>query len=148
MHKFAILTEAGMKKILIVEDDLDIQDIFRIIFSTYGYAVECMDNGRHLYEKEHDWPDAIILDKQLPGMDGIQVCKHLKSRNSTKNIPVIMISATAGVESAAKLAGADDFIEKPFNMHNILKKVAALVDNQNSATSFNISTAVFSGRCL
>jgi DNA-binding response OmpR family regulator len=116
-----------MRKILIVEDDLDIQDIFRIIFTTYGYEVECISNGKSLVEKNGDWPDAIVLDKQLPGMSGVDACKILKAKQDTKNIPVIMISATSGIEQAARNAGADDFLEKPFNMDSILKKVATLL---------------------
>jgi DNA-binding response OmpR family regulator len=116
-----------MKKILIVEDDEDIQDIFEIIFKSYGYQVECIDNGKTLCERSDDWPDAIILDKQLPGMSGVEACRFLKLKPETKNIPIIMISATSGVEKAAEDAGADDFLEKPFNMHVIIKKVEALL---------------------
>ncbi len=117
-----------MKTVLIVEDDKDIQDIFSIIFTSFGYRVECMENGLDVVNKKENMPDAIILDKQLPGMNGVDVCKNLKSREETKHIPVIMISATSGVEQAAQLAGADDFLEKPFNMQVILKKVSSLVD--------------------
>jgi DNA-binding response OmpR family regulator len=116
-----------MKKILIVEDDLDIQDVFRIIFTSYGYQVECIDNGKTIFENNGDWPDAIILDKQLPGINGIDACKLLKANNETKNIPVIMISAASGIETIARSAGADDFLEKPFNMNIILTKVGSLL---------------------
>src|SRR4051812_36269215 len=105
-----------MKRILIVEDDLHIQDIFKIIFEAYGYDVECLDNGKTLCERKGNWPDAIILDKQLPGLSGVEACKFLKSQSRTKDIPVILITATLGVQEAAKIAGADDFMEKPFDM--------------------------------
>ncbi|MBT1706087.1 response regulator [Chryseosolibacter indicus] len=119
-----------MKKVLIVEDDLDIQDVFKIIFSSYGYQVECLDNGKSLCERKGNWPDVIILDKQLPGVNGVEACKMLKANEATSNIPVIMISATSGVDKAAATAGADDYLEKPFNMHVILKKVAGLFKEQ------------------
>jgi DNA-binding response OmpR family regulator len=122
-----------MKKILIVEDDLDIQDIFKIIFTTYGYEVECIDNGKAIFEKKSNWPDAIILDKQLPGMNGVEACKLLKANVETHKIPVIMISATSGVEQAARIAGADDFLEKPFNMNVILDKVATVLQSRNNS---------------
>jgi DNA-binding response OmpR family regulator len=115
------------KRILIVEDDPYIQDIFTIIFKSYGYTVECIDNGRALCERNGNWPDAIILDKQLPGVNGIDACRALKSKEETKEIPIIMISASSGVEAAAIKAGADDFLEKPFNMHIILNKVFTLI---------------------
>ena len=119
-----------MKKILIVEDDTDIQDIFRLIFSSYGYEVDCVDNGKDVFERIETLPDAIVLDKQLPGMSGIDVCKKLKTDSKTRHIPVLMISATSGVESAAKNAGADAFLEKPFNMHVVLNKVSSLFERQ------------------
>jgi DNA-binding response OmpR family regulator len=121
---------SAMKRILIVEDDLAIQDIFKIIFETYGYEVECMDNGKTLCEKDTNWPDAIILDKQLPGVDGVEACRHLKSQATTKNIPVILITASSGIVQAARIAGADDFAEKPFDMKSIVKKVETLIDKR------------------
>jgi DNA-binding response OmpR family regulator len=120
-----------MKKILIVEDDLATQDIFKIIFESYGYDVECIDNGKTLFERRGNWPDAIILDKQLPGIDGIEACRHLKSQSVSKNIPVILITASGGVNQAAKVAGADDFFEKPFDMTSILKRVSDLIDKNH-----------------
>jgi len=124
-----------MKKILIVEDDIDIQNIFKIIFKSYGYSVECLTDGKKLCERQGDWPDAIILDKQLPGLSGVEACQHLKSKEETRNIPIIMISAATGIEESAKKAGADDFLEKPFQMHVILKKISALMDNQQISTN-------------
>jgi DNA-binding response OmpR family regulator len=112
-----------MKKILIVEDDPYIQDIFKIIFKSYGYETFCIDTAEAL-DTVQTLPDIIIMDKQLPGISGVEGCKRLKAKAETQHIPVIMISATAGVQQAAALAGADDYIEKPFNMHIILKKVA------------------------
>jgi DNA-binding response OmpR family regulator len=122
-----------MKKILIVEDDAAIQDIFKIIFETYGFQVECIDNGNVLFERNTNWPDAIILDKQLPGLDGVKVCQHLKSQASSKNIPVILITASNEIEKSAKLAGADDYSEKPFDMKSIVAKVNRLIEKRELA---------------
>jgi DNA-binding response OmpR family regulator len=121
-----------MKKILIVEDDLHIQEIFKIIFETYGYQVECMDNGESLVKRKANWPDAIILDKQLPGISGVEACKLLKAQSWSKNIPVILITASGDVAQAARSAGADDYCEKPFDMQNILGKVSRLIDKNHA----------------
>jgi DNA-binding response OmpR family regulator len=123
-----------MKKILIVEDDLATQDIFKIIFENYGYEVECMDNGEKLCKRSTNWPDAIILDKQLPGIDGVETCRYLKSHSSSKDVPVILITASTGIHSAAKAAGADDYFEKPFDMKTIVKKVTDLIEKSNHST--------------
>jgi DNA-binding response OmpR family regulator len=116
-----------MKKIMIVEDDVDIQDIFRIIFETYGYQVQCIDDGKKIFEQKAGWPDAIVLDKQLPVMDGVDACKKLKADTATRNIPVIMISAASKIEEIARDAGANDYLEKPFDMHTVLRKVESLL---------------------
>jgi DNA-binding response OmpR family regulator len=126
-----------MKKILIVEDDAAIQDIFRIIFETYGFAVECIDNGKAVCERTSNWPDAIILDKQLPGIDGVKVCQHLKSQAVSKHIPVILITASNEIEKSAKLAGADDFSEKPFDMKSIVGKVNQLIEKRETSSVAN-----------
>jgi DNA-binding response OmpR family regulator len=124
-----------MKKILIVEDDIHIQDIFKIIFTSHGYNVECVESGEKLYKTDLHWPDLIILDKQLPGISGIEACKRLKASAETRAIPVIMISALSGVREVAIGAGADDYIEKPFTMHTLLAKVAGFTsDNTNPST--------------
>jgi CheY-like chemotaxis protein len=120
-----------MKKILIVEDDFYIQDIFKIIFKSYGYEAVCVDAAEAI-DTMQDTPDIIIMDKQLPHMSGIEACKRLKQNPETQNIPVIMISATAGIQQAALAAGADDFLEKPFNMHLILKKVSAFFNEAHA----------------
>jgi CheY-like chemotaxis protein len=119
-----------MKKILIVEDDFHIQDIFKIIFKSYGYETICIDTAEAIDELT-SLPDVIIMDKQLPRMSGVDACKRLKENPETQSIPVIMISATSGVKEAAALAGANDYIEKPFNMHIILKKVADLFKEEH-----------------
>jgi DNA-binding response OmpR family regulator len=64
-----------------------------------------------------------LLDKQLSGQDGLEVCQFLKSQSDTKDIPVIIISATPGISKMAMDAGADDFLEKPFQMKELLKLV-------------------------
>ena len=117
-----------MRKVLIVEDDPHIQDIFKIIFKSHGYEIECIDRGEMIADVKNIAPDVIILDKQLPGISGISVCKGLKENQETRNIPVIMISAFSGAKDAAIAAGANSYIEKPFNMHIILKKVSELLN--------------------
>ena len=112
------------KKILITDDDPGIQDIFKLILERAGYATEIIPNGRQLMENRFECPDIFLLDKQLSGYDGLDICRHLKSQESTRHIPVIMTSATPGLDKLAEQAGADDFIEKPFNIQELLDKVA------------------------
>ena len=111
------------KKILITEDDPGLQDIFKIILEKAGYDVEIMSNGNHLLKDEFTVPNLFLLDKQLSGMDGIDICKHLKNQKKTQNVPVIMISANPGISAMAGEAGANAYIEKPFEKNYLLKMV-------------------------
>ncbi len=111
------------KKILITEDDPGLQDIFKIIFEKAGYDVEIMSNGNPLLKNEFDTPHLFLLDKQLSGIDGIDICKHLKKQKKTQDIPVIMISANPGIGAMAEDAGANAYIEKPFEKNYLLKMV-------------------------
>jgi CheY-like chemotaxis protein len=73
-------------------------------------------------------PDLLLLDIWMSGMDGKEICKHLKSQEVTKHIPIIMISANKDTQKIAFECGADDFIAKPFQMKNLLQKVAQYQD--------------------
>lgn len=113
------------KKIFIIEDDESVQQIMKLIFQKSGYEIEFSADGQAVYVERQQWPDLFLLDKHLLGNDGLEICRYLKSKNETKNIPVIMLSATPGIEPLAKEAGADDFMEKPFNSSRLIDKVQA-----------------------
>jgi DNA-binding response OmpR family regulator len=81
-----------------------------------------------LINNHFELPDLFIIDKQLSGVDGLDICAHLKTRQLTAQVPVIMVSASPSVEALAKKAGADDFLEKPFNRKEILKLVRKHLD--------------------
>jgi len=115
------------KKILVTDDDPGVQDIFKIIFEKAGYEVVVNDNGNAILENNFEHPNLFLLDKQLSGVDGLDICKHLKSQEFTKDIPVIMVSATPGLAPLAKKAGADDYLEKPFHLKDLLDIVAKYV---------------------
>ena len=112
------------KKILITDDDEGVQDIFKLIFERAGYDVSVQGDPFSIYENRYTRPDLFLLDRQLSGQDGLNVCRFLKSDDKTKHIPVIIVSASPGIKTMAKEAGADDFIEKPFQMKDLLKVVA------------------------
>ncbi len=111
------------KKILITDDDEGVQDIFKLIFERAGYDVQVYGEAMSILENNYIHPDLFVLDRQLSGQDGLKVCRFLKSQNTTKNIPVIIVSATPGIGKLAEEAGADDFIEKPFQIKDLLSVV-------------------------
>lgn len=108
-----------MKKILIVDDDPGLQDAFSVLFASTDYNVTMFENGNRILENEFDLPDIFILDKQLPGADGLDICRFLKGSEATKNIPIIILSASIDIQKQAKTAGADAVLEKPFSIKNL-----------------------------
>jgi DNA-binding response OmpR family regulator len=116
-----------MKKIIIVDDDPSIQDIFKLVLKPELYELTIMEDGKNLLNNEYEVPDLFILDKQLSGMDGIDLCRLLKSRNESNEIPVIMLSATPSIERLAKEAGADGSIAKPFRMKDLRDMVESFI---------------------
>ena len=111
------------KNIVITDDDPGIRDIFKIIFETAGYDVQLITNGDDLLNNKFDIPDLFLLDKQLSGIDGIDICRYLKKQNTTSHLPVIMISANPHIGKLAEEAGADAYIEKPFEVKYLLEMV-------------------------
>jgi DNA-binding response OmpR family regulator len=117
-----------MKKIILVEDDESILDIFSIVFEASEYSLTSYGNGYQLLKNDYVLPDLFILDKQLPGVDGLDICRHLKSNQQSKDIPVVMISASPNIFVLAKQAGADDVLVKPFR----LAALRAIVDKHTA----------------
>ncbi|HLR38441.1 MAG TPA: response regulator [Chitinophagaceae bacterium] len=113
-----------MKNVTFVDDDPDIQEIFSLVFANADFKLNQLTEGYALLENEGDTADVIILDKQLPDIDGIEVCQRLKQEEETKDIPIIMLSANHDIKALAKEAGAEESIEKPFS----IKKLKVLID--------------------
>jgi DNA-binding response OmpR family regulator len=111
------------KKILITEDDPGLQELFRMILEKAGYEVMVQANGDAIIKNQFMLPDLFLLDKQLAGMDGTDICRFLKGQQKTKNIPVVMISANPGIREISRQAGADGYIEKPFAKNHFLKTI-------------------------
>ena len=110
-------------RIFIVDDDINVRDIFRIILKKAGYNIQLFESGNDLMENASEIPDLFILDQQLPGMNGLEICKGLKREEKTKHIPVIIISATPDLELAVKEACADDYIKKPLTKKELLETI-------------------------
>jgi CheY-like chemotaxis protein len=117
------------KKVYIADDDPDILEVLTIILEDKGYHVTTSPDGKSL-NKLKDVPDLVLLDVRMSGSDGSEICRVLKSKDETKNIPVVLISANRNLTEIAKDCGADDFISKPFDIKEIIsvaKKYTAVV---------------------
>ena len=120
------------KKILVADDDPGIRDIFKIIFERAGYSIEIKDDAEEVLKNNFTIPDVFLIDKLLSGYDGLDICRHLKSNPLTNHIPVIMVSASPDIGITAIKAGADDFVEKPFDLKYLLKVIESNIDRAKS----------------
>jgi len=116
------------KKIMIADDDPGIVDAVEMILEFEGYEVTSTVDGSTVLDMREDLPDLLLLDIWMSGEDGRDICKKLKQDPLTKNIPVIMISASRDIKQSAIDAGADDFLAKPFEMNDLLKKIEELTN--------------------
>jgi len=121
------------KKILIVEDDESILDVLKIILRKAGYETISYSNGNAVMEDDYELPDLFLLDKQLSGIDGLDICRRIKENRNTRNIPVIMISANPQIGPLSLDAGADDYIEKPFSIEGLLNTIKSHLEKKEMA---------------
>jgi DNA-binding response OmpR family regulator len=111
------------KKVMIADDDTGILDAVQAMLEFGGYDVSSTCDGATVLEMKSDLPDLLLLDIWMSGTDGRDVCKALKAQEISRDMPIIMISASTELERSAKEAGADDFLEKPFDMEELLSKI-------------------------
>lgn len=118
------------KKILIVEDEEDVQELIQYNLRKNGFLCESALDGKTALAKADSYkPDLVLLDLMLPRIDGLQVCRSLKSSSTLSKIPVIILTAK-GTESdvvAGLEAGADDYITKPFSPQVLLARIKAVL---------------------
>lgn len=119
-----------MKRIVIVEDDPDLQYIFKSILIKAGFEINLLSDGRDLFTNGY-FPDLFILDIELPFISGLELCKQIKSRLLTRDIPVLMVSASSDLLATAKDVCADDSLEKPFDAGILLNRVNTLIGNSS-----------------
>ncbi|HEY5653397.1 MAG TPA: response regulator [Pontiella sp.] len=125
-------------QILIVEDEAPIQELLKFNLERNKYGVHIVDSGeKALSQTAKLNPDLILLDIMLPGADGLEVCKRLKSDPKTDHIPIIMLTALceeADIVTGLEL-GADDYITKPFSPRVLLARVKAALRRSSPSES-------------
>jgi two-component system, OmpR family, response regulator MprA len=115
------------ERILIIEDDEAILKILRRVLAYEGYQVDTALEGKTGLAMAHELhPDLIVLDWMLPGMDGLEVCRHLRENGST---PILMLTAKDTIQDRVQGldAGADDYVIKPFELDELLARIRALL---------------------
>lgn len=123
------MSSASAKKILIVEDEKDILQLVKLYLDKEGYrTVTAATGAEGLRQARAEQPDLVILDLMLPEIDGLEVCKRLRSAPETAMLPIIMLTAKAE-ESDTVVGlelGADDYVTKPFSPKTLVARVKAL----------------------
>ena len=134
--------------ILVVEDETDIQELLEYTLLQAGYRVDVTDQGEEALDlvKDHA-PSLLVLDLMLPGMDGLEVCRRLKTGEATASLPVIILTAKGAEEDviAGFDAGADDYITKPFSPKVLAARVGAVLRRSDQAGSPDAEGAVSFG---
>lgn len=116
-------------KILIVDDEVDICDLIEMTLSSNGFSnIKSVHDGKSAIQMATDWaPDMVLLDLMLPEVDGLGVCKELKSNEKTSKIPIIILTAKStehDIVTGLEL-GADDYITKPFSNKVLVARIKA-----------------------
>jgi len=118
------------KRLLLVEDDRPLADLIAFHFEREGYEVTRTGDGEEaLVLVDEVKPDAIILDWMIEGISGIEVCRRLRRRPSSANVPILMLTARGEEEDRIRGldTGADDYITKPFSPKELLARVGAVL---------------------
>ncbi|MDQ6757898.1 MAG: response regulator [Bacteroidota bacterium] len=125
-----------MAKILIVDDNPDVLQVMQLLLGSRGFEVNVTTKGQETFTKTETFrPHLIFLDVHLSGMDGRDICKQLKTSEETKHIPVILFSANNITEATITECLADDFIAKPFDIHELILKVNKLINTSDNSES-------------
>jgi DNA-binding response OmpR family regulator len=116
--------------IVVIEDEADILDVLAVNLRAEGYSVHCESDGESGLETAKTLlPDLILLDLLLPGLDGLEVCRQIRSYPATQHIPIIMVTCKGKeIDKVLGLGiGADDYIVKPFSIDELLARIKAVL---------------------
>ena len=124
--------------ILVVEDEAPLMTLLRYNLEKQGFKVEEAADGQEaLLRVSEQRPDLVLLDSKLPALSGIEVCRQLRRRPNTRDLPIIMVTARTEDQDAVRAldTGADDYIAKPFVMDSLLARIRALLRRSGGAAT-------------
>lgn len=110
-------------RVYIAEEDKQLAATLEVALKRNGFFVRVFDSGYPIVEMMDNWPDVFLIDIELPDVNGLEVCKWLKSHDSSRHIPVIFISSDPYLKILAAPLHANDYVEKPFSFDDLLKKI-------------------------
>jgi CheY-like chemotaxis protein len=114
--------------ILVADDNPVILETMALVLNSFGYTVKVAADGHDAWEEVgRCQPHLVVLDIEMPRLNGCEVCQRIKSQPETKSIPVILVSGRGDSEDVALQAGADAFLSKPFFLEDLKVKIDSLL---------------------
>ncbi len=123
-------------RVLVVDDESDITELLTYNFRDAGYEVRTATDGMAAVSAAQRWlPEAIVLDLNLPGLDGLAVCEMLRLLPSTRDIPILMLTAWASEQARVTglRLGANDYLTKPFSPRDVVARVSKLLQENHAS---------------
>jgi two-component system, cell cycle response regulator DivK len=120
------------KRILVVEDQADNMQILRDLLTSEGYQIiEAQDGEEGVRAASAERPDLILMDIQLPRLDGYEATRRIKADPALRAIPIIVVTSysLSGDEAKARAAGCDDFVPKPYSRRHLMAKIREYLPN-------------------
>jgi PleD family two-component response regulator len=139
------------RALLVVEDDADNSNLLRMYFSGHGYSVSVTASGEDaLAQARKQNPDLVLLDINLPGLDGFEVCKQLRESPRTSHIPIIFLTERSAQSDrvAGLSAGAQDYITKPYDLEELRLRVHNLIARAARENLLDPRTSLPTGRLI
>lgn len=147
----AVAGGAARPTILVVEDEAPLLTLLRYNLEKQGFRVEEAADGQEaLLRVAESRPDLVLLDWMLPTLSGLEVCRQIRRRPATRNLPIIMLTARTEAQDAVRAldTGADDHIGKPFAMEALLARIRALLRRSGGAAPPPRGVLAFAGLAM
>lgn len=121
------------RRIHIIDDDVFTQNLLRTALSARGFTITVSSDAYSIFDLEDNFPDLFVIDVVLPGLNGLETCKWIKEKS--QDTPVIILSATPGLRVLAQDAHANDYLEKPFDIAALVRKINRLLREATAGTT-------------
>lgn len=134
----ADITSAARPTVLVVEDEAPLMTLLRYNLERQGFRVdEASDGQEALLRVAESKPDLVLLDWMLPSLSGIEVCRQLRRKPATRDLPIIMLTARTEDQDQVRAldTGADDYVTKPFAMEGLIARIRALLRRSGAMPS-------------
>jgi CheY-like chemotaxis protein len=118
-----------LKRILLVEDDVEVAALLQAVLTSYGYVVEMADALSVFQASREHLPDLILLDLLMPSVNGLEAVRHLHDLPETSDIPIVLMSDEGNVAERAAQLGVAGYLTKPFDLEDLLAVVTRSLDS-------------------